>query len=254
MIFWDLRSAADNSDLLEGKPPGGLLSRPEEVYFSRLRTARRREEWLLGRWTAKCLCLAWLAKNGQKLPATNLTIAPAADGSPYVLAAHLGRLPITLSITHRHQWSACALIAEPNAFLGVDLEFVEPKSNRFVDDFFTESEIEQTNRSANPNQAVVEIWSLKEAVLKALRLGLTVDTRKLNVRPRAMHYSSPSIQSLEWGEASIQVNIERKSQPFSAWVRDCNGYVLCLAWNGKTPNPLLSDTLRGYSPCLSKTD
>ena len=65
MIAWDLRSAKEHPALDAGAPPPGLLSAPERVFFERLKTPRRRREWLLGRWAVKGLVRAVLASRGE---------------------------------------------------------------------------------------------------------------------------------------------------------------------------------------------
>lgn len=67
----------------------------------------------------------------------------------------------------------------------MDLERVEPRSREFITTFFTDEEqrfifdgpAEQQNLRSNL------VWSAKEAVLKALGLGLAVDTFEVSCLP-----------------------------------------------------------------------
>ena len=68
--------------------------------------------------------------------------------------------------------------------VGADIEHVEPRDPAFVRDFFTTGEAERVWRcpAKQRDTLVTVLWSAKEAVLKVLRLGLTVDTRRVELR------------------------------------------------------------------------
>jgi len=238
VIAWDLRSAREHAALGAGLPPPGLLSAPERVFYDRLKTPRRRREWVLGRWAAKALVRSFLRARGQDLPARELTIAPDAFGAPYVLAPSLGRLPLTITLSHRDGQALVALVDQPDAPLGADLELVEPRSPGFVDDFFTGREAHAVAESADPDRRVTEIWSLKEAALKAVRLGLTVDTRRVEVCPRVQ--AGP-----DWHDASVELALEFVKKRGCAFVRDEGPYVATVAWLGEGAQQAPSAELRG---------
>jgi len=61
-----------------------------------------------------------------------------------------------------------------------DLEAVEPRSDAFVRDYFTRSEIAAV-AAGERNLLANLIWSAKESALKALGVGLTLDTREVEV-------------------------------------------------------------------------
>ena len=69
--------------------------------------------------------------------------------------------------------------------LGCDLEVVEPRSGAFATDYFTaeEQELLAQASAADRFQLLALIWSAKESVLKALRVGLRLDTRCVAVDP-----------------------------------------------------------------------
>jgi 4'-phosphopantetheinyl transferase len=243
MIFWDLRSADEHPYLLEGEPPAGLLSAPERVFFGRLRVPKRRREWLLGRYAIKALCRAWFAMIGRRVPASSLTVAAAPDGSPYVLLAGEGPLPITVSLSHRGDMALCALVPQPQAPLGVDLELCEPRPPLFIEDFFTLQEATAVANAPDRCRAATEIWALKEAALKALRVGLSVDTHTVQARPRLAACSG-------WSAAGLEASSTAGHRSFTAYVRDSGPFVVTVAW-GAGPCPEPSDALRGSAVILS---
>ena len=134
---------------------------------------------MLGRWAAK---IALLGVSG--LPrrdirrfeidsAPNGAPIPRLDGRPY---------PVGLSLSHSHDRGFAAVSREART-LGCDIELVEPRSEVFVETYFTESE-RTSVEDASPSfrdSLVTRIWSAKESTLKALKTGLQVDTRSVEV-------------------------------------------------------------------------
>ena len=154
-----------------------FLDRAEQQQLDQLTVASRRRDWLLGRHTSKTLIRDTLRRaNRQDVELAEVSIVAGTDGAPEARA--LGRR-LSLSISHRAGWSLCAMTCRSHVPLGADVELVEPRSPRFVEDFFTENEHRQVRAAgAARDETVTALWSAKEAALKALHLGLTVDTRR----------------------------------------------------------------------------
>ncbi|MCS6845469.1 MAG: 4'-phosphopantetheinyl transferase superfamily protein [Caldilineales bacterium] len=128
------------------------------------------------------------------------------------------QLPISLSISHRDDVAFCALYAPssggvlaalpPNgtasgvhvlptaeplagspaddlARLGVDIEAIEPREESFLRAYFAPEELCWLGQASDEEQPLLAavIWSAKEAVLKALHLGLTVDAQQVVCLP-----------------------------------------------------------------------
>ncbi len=159
------------------------LSPAEAARYSRLRFPKRRADWRLGRWTAKRAVAAFLNPSSPSPGLAAIEIRPAPSGAPEVF---IGNRPAecTISISHRDGVAACA-IAQPGARLGCDLELVEPRSEAFIADYFTGDEQDQVARAATADRfrVVALVWSAKESALKALHVGLRLDTRSVTVTP-----------------------------------------------------------------------
>jgi len=157
------------------------LSSEEAVFLSRMRIAKRRVDWKLGRWTAKRAAAAYLNLPGDALALRKLEVRPAPSGAPELFLANLPAA-VTISISHRGGIAACA-IAPCGVQLGCDLELIEPHGDGFVADYFTTEEQARIAREpeANRLRLVALLWSAKESALKALREGLRLDTRFLAV-------------------------------------------------------------------------
>jgi 4'-phosphopantetheinyl transferase len=112
-----------------------------------------------------------------------ISVEAAPDGAPTVrvLAARRSSLEQrSVSLSHSAGVAFCGIAA--GATIGVDLELVEPRSAAFAADYFTPAEQAQMAACSPCDRPMVvtALWSAKEAVLKAHRLGLTVDTRALS--------------------------------------------------------------------------
>jgi phosphopantetheine--protein transferase-like protein len=78
---------------------------------------------------------------------------------------------------------AIAEVTEPRLFegLGVDIEKIEERSEEWMNDYFSEREIELAGDTKDRARRLTEIWSLKEAALKAMGTGLRFDLKDIVV-------------------------------------------------------------------------
>ncbi len=201
MIHWSLLAGSCRS------PPAcargdGSLTVAERARLAGFRVPKRRADWLIGRIAAKSVVAAAMADVVPgDWPLRAIEIPSDASGMPWArLAPEAGpvagfapgeRLPISVSISHAGGHALCAATWSAPAAggsrrtLGIDLGVVEPRSREFVATFFTEDE-QRFVRDALPLERSLRanlIWGAKEAVLKALGLGLTVDTLGLSCLP-----------------------------------------------------------------------
>ncbi len=178
--------------LLETAPGGTawgsveFLAPPERERLAGMRFERRRHAWLLGRWAAKTLLRAVLPGN---LNLNDIQIENEAAGAPFARVA--GRpLGGCLTISHREDWALTAWAAHPGLQIGADLEIVPVASPDFLADYLSPAELEIAAGLAGPERArwMILCWSAKEAVLKALRIGLRADTRSVEIlaQPEAL--------------------------------------------------------------------
>ena len=155
ITVWPATGARVQFLRVEGLEAGDSLSAAESLKYAGFRVQKRRSEWLAGRLAAKTL----LAAGGGKLSSFEITTDP------------LGRPscgPTLLSISHSGGWALAALKPGGTGFLGADLEKIEERHPAWYRDYFHLSELPKPD----PSQAT-RIWAMKEALLKALGLGLT---------------------------------------------------------------------------------
>lgn len=255
MIHWLLQSLDSAPEIAGGIAPEGLLCDVEKQRLSTLRVEKRRRDWLLGRWTAKHLVQGYLSETTGAAPQLDeIQIANADDGSPYCLLLGtngLGqRLPVSLSVSHSHGHAFCALCQETDMelmstnsgetsnqpagntrwSLGCDIEWIEHREQSFVSDFFTAQEMRAV--MATPVEQrdcrVTGIWSAKESVLKALRTGLRIDTRRITCQ-----FAPDDFMAREWSPLMVMMMdsglVEQFPGAWYAWWQVQDGFVLTMA-------------------------
>ncbi|MCA9868145.1 MAG: 4'-phosphopantetheinyl transferase superfamily protein [Anaerolineales bacterium] len=195
LLHWLVRCDLSSASIAPDSSPD-YLSTEEIKLWKSLRTDKRRRDWLLGRSTAKQLIADMLRERiDRKLPLDEITIRPHADGWPMVELPPLdGLMPVTLSISHSHDWAFCAAVAGENRPLGADIEFNERRSAAFAEEYFTPPEIQLLSAAPAEQRDTLTnaIWSGKESALKAVRRGLAEDTRLVSCLPHPLKHE-PSI-------------------------------------------------------------
>jgi 4'-phosphopantetheinyl transferase len=171
---------------------------PLEIkYLNDLRFQKRKQDWLLGRWTSKKLLQQVLF---QDFPMNEIEIRKGPNREPIVL---FKSEPVfcRLSISHSHGQSFCVLSKEEMA-LGCDLEKVEIRSELFIRDYFTD--LERTLFSTiysqffNRDNFFTLLWSAKESVMKACLTGLSIPAKSIEL------VEIKGFKADSWSEISLQ--------------------------------------------------
>ena len=161
----------------EGEVPRGndWLSAAELATLAGMRVPARRRDWRLGRWAAKRALVAVLGDS------VAVEVRAAGDGAPEPFVNGLPA-PVSISISHRQGLGAC-LVAGPDSAAGCDLELVEPRDEALARHFFTPAEraLVEGSGIAGRDLVVALVWSAKESALKALRQGLSIEAREIEV-------------------------------------------------------------------------
>lgn len=153
------------------------LSASETVRLQGMRFAKRRADWRLGRWTAKRALACCLGLISDSHTLAQIEICPASSGAPEVFIARRKQM-LNLSLSHCSGRALCALTLSGTS-LGCDLELAEARHEAFLTDYFTFDE-QDCVRTAPPSarwRVLALLWSSKESALKALQMGLRLDTR-----------------------------------------------------------------------------
>lgn len=243
MIRWLVQSVNVHPDLARGVPPVGLLSAGEQARFAGLKNDKRRRDWLLGRWTAKKLVqrVAW-ESSGSVVPLDQLIVSNDADGVPIVdCQLSIVNYQLNISISHSNGHALCAVVED--RVIGADIERIEKRADGFAEDYFTEEELERIAycvlrvppvdmQYALRDMLVTAIWSAKEAVLKALHVGLRVDTRSVRCL-----LAPTGNRPWEWMPFTIELDeqgLNRAAPALAGWWRTLDEYVLTLVMGRNT--------------------
>jgi len=223
------------------------LSAQERCKLDTLRFTKRRTDWRLGRWAAKLVAAARLNLPGDLASLANIEIRPASSGAPEVFV-HNQPAAIGISLSHSAGTAMCAT-APAEISLGCDLETIEPRSDAFLSDYFTAREQALVAHAPTADRPLLMtlLWSAKESALKALRVGLRVDTNYLEVKlsradipqPAGVSRSSGSIVLPSgpdlWHRLQI---VSRDAQQFHGWWRYTDNLVRTVASPAAIPAPV----------------
>ena len=141
---------------------------------------------------------------------------------------------LEISLTDRAGWAIC-LVGAPGGGerLGIDLELVEPRTERFVDDYLTPTEqawVRSRPTADDRDAAANLLWSAKEAALKVLQVGLRADTRTVEV---TVHDGDPAAAA-GWAPLTIAGS---GGDRFHGWWRRDGAFVLTVASRSRVPPP-----------------
>lgn len=186
------------------------LSTRELEHLESIRFTKRRHEYATRRWTAKQAIAASLSSDTDPISLARIEVRHHTSGAPYVEVDGT-RAAVDISLSDRAGWAVCLVGPAGSTAagtLGIDLEIVEPRSDTFVTDYFTEAEREYVAALVSVDdrhEAANLIWSAKEAALKVQQVGLRADTRTVGValdhRPRPDGWAAMTVSSRD-GEMS----------------------------------------------------
>jgi 4'-phosphopantetheinyl transferase len=206
---WLTRCSAD-------VPPGdGWLGARERAVLAGLRVPKRRDDWRLGRWTAKAAVAAQLGADPARIE-----ILAAPDGAPEAWLD--GRpAPVSVSLSHRAGRAVAAVVAAPDA-IGCDLELVEPRSPAFVREWLARREqaLVAQRTGAERDRLANLLWSAREAAAKVRREGLRLDVRHAEVLLGAAGGGDWHRFTVRWGDDAPATG---------GWWRSEPGWVLTIA-------------------------
>lgn len=153
-----------------------ILHYDECKYFETLKHSRRKNSFLLGRYSAK---KAISVLTGEEEP-EKILIKNGIFNQPIVIYDSFSNLQI--SLTH------CDDIAASVAFtdlivLGIDIERINKRISLRIEDEITKSEKELANSVSHSYESfLMIIWTIKESISKILKTGLTIPLSILEVK------------------------------------------------------------------------
>jgi phosphopantetheinyl transferase len=151
----------------------GILMVTERAVLDELPIERRRADWLAGRLAAKRGLRAACRRRGETVPAyTAIEIRSDARGAPRFAIAGRPDLDERLDISIAHaNGTAVAAVADrlASGTVGVDVEVTKPLSMHLLKRVLRPEEIARVEALSSTAPTPLELWTAKEAALKAAR-------------------------------------------------------------------------------------
>lgn len=152
-----------------------VLSPDERAKCEKFVFARDRRDYAL----AHALLRSALARYVD-VPPRALQFRVAPRGKPFLVSDHTAS-PVSFNISHTHGLVACAIAGRPE--VGIDVESVSPVPDYgVVTEVFSVGEIAELRRLVSPLEQArrfYQLWTLKEAFVKATGDGLYSDVRQI---------------------------------------------------------------------------
>lgn len=194
VCFLELRENLNDSDVCD------ILSTSEREIFLNFKSLSAKTSYFLGR------CASGLALQYQENRMSDIIIRNGVFGQPIISDS-----AYDISITHTKKISAC-IVYDKFYIFGID---AEPKNEDFKEivQFFDSNEIELINQYGNSSFIIA--WTLKEALSKAIRCGISIPLSILDIKKLTPYndlficeFSNfPQYKgvSLEWNEYRISL-------------------------------------------------
>ena len=160
-----------------------LLSDNEMKIYRSLRLEKRKKEFLAGRIAAKEAVGVVIDQFGFHRSPPRIEVLKSPGGAPFVTIEGDGGHSILVSISHSNEVAAAAACIGDIIGLGIDVEISEKRSNSFLKTAFTSEERTCIERVPKRMRYIysTHLFTLKEAVSKALGTGLSVNTYDIEV-------------------------------------------------------------------------
>lgn len=209
------------------------FSSDEITEFSTFKIPKRQDEWLASRITAKLLMAALLKVDS--LRKKDISIQKESTGQPYICIHGQGRIEGRFSLSHSHGKVFCGYTHDPDFIFGLDLEMIEERRSEFIEDYFTPREMENYHLSSASEKDIYNtlVWSAKEATLKAAGRGLSIDTRKVEVIPRA-----GISEIVNWNTCDVEIN-DGSVERYKVLWNEMGGFIRTISFTAGTQvNPI----------------
>ena len=156
-------------------------------------------------------------------------ILPDTHGAP---RGFLDAAPISAAISLSHREGAALGVVTRTGSVGCDLEWIEPRSEAFVRDYFTAAERERIEAAGVSARELLAngLWSAKESLLKLLGVGLRIDTRSIIVE------SFPQDSPRDWRPLAMRLVSDGRC--FTGWRRCEDNWILTVVADEATGCPI----------------
>lgn len=170
-------------DLNSLPPVNEVLGEKEQAFYNTLKLPKRKTEWLGGRLALKKLLAA---HQGGMLTDFEI-LTPGGVGKPTIRQGGK-EITIPFSLTHSNGY-AVAAIATDQKYIGIDLEKIAPRINAWKNTFFLPEELARED-----DEFLTGLWTQKEAVVKLLGSGLTINSLDVRIVDGQVRFSGRALE------------------------------------------------------------
>tara|TARA_R110000824_G_scaffold7892_4_gene35817 strand:+ start:40539 stop:41312 length:774 start_codon:yes stop_codon:yes gene_type:complete len=160
-----------DTDLLEAYR--GLLNNEEEKRFQRFVFPKHKLQFLASRALLRTVLADYLDQ-----PPSGLVFARNAYGKPRIASFEMP-LPLAFNLSHTNDMTVLAVTQ--GGEIGVDVEYITRKVDilKLAERYFSAQEASDLKQLGVDkfNQRFIELWTLKEAYIKACGMGLAIPLR-----------------------------------------------------------------------------
>lgn len=174
-ILFDLKIFAEEMQKLgEEKVIAHSLASHEQDYLGRMTSAKRKTEWLGGRFAAKYVSAEVLSEHGCNLPWHNQSIVNDENGRPFLAPHKKSTVLPDISISHSRDLAAAMAVS--TGLCGIDIQKISPQVIRVRERFCSAAEEQilfSFFRASHDQYAIflTKLWAAKEAVRKVANTG-----------------------------------------------------------------------------------
>ncbi len=198
--FIDISTISKRMEKLGSSAYGKFLTDWEHSYADHIKIPKRKLDFLAGRMAGKRAVKRHLAKNNGRQQANTLQfsdieIKRTVTGRPMVFikdgSSRNGSSDFLVSISHTEGVAASLVCNKKECKgIGIDIEIIEKRDSSLLDVAFTDMEVEllkqyATNENGKSDKIFVEevsrAWSVKEAVMKSMGVGVNIDLKDIEI-------------------------------------------------------------------------
>ena len=198
--FIDISSIKKRLDKLGENAYRKFLTEWEDSYVNGIKIPKRKLDFLAGRMAGKRAVRRHLAKSNGRQAANSfmfhdIEIKRTVTGRPLVFvkdgSSNNGSSDFLVSISHTNGVAA-SLVCNKNDSkgIGIDIEKIEKRDDSLLDVAFTTNEIRRLKQIAMKEngkadskfvEEISRAWSIKEAVLKSMGVGVNIDLKDIEI-------------------------------------------------------------------------
>ncbi len=198
--FIDISTIKKRLDKLGEKAYQKYLTEWEHSYLESLKIPKRRLDFLAGRMAGKRAVKRQLASSSGRAQANSLRfndieIKRTVTGRPVVFikdgSSENGSSDFWVSISHTSGVAASLVCRKKECRgIGIDIEIIERRDNSLLDVAFISEEVKRLRAiAAKENgrgearfiEEISRAWSIKEAVMKSMGVGVNIDLKDIEI-------------------------------------------------------------------------